>query len=197
MRCPGCGETNDEGYRFCRRCGRALVTREAPLDPASPASLPTTPAAAAIAPSEPPPTHRLLAIAGLLAGRSFTIGPAGLAVGRDPANCQVVIADDEISRLHAWLGMNERGEVVVRDRHSANGTFVNKVRIQERVLRPTDEICFGSGRPHLFRIERVEAPSGNPTTTAQDKPARPNPGEAKTVADQPALNAPPAVRRTG
>jgi ABC-type multidrug transport system ATPase subunit len=68
-----------------------------------------------------------------------------------------VLADDEISRLHAWIAPNDKGEVVLRDRHSANGTFVNQVRVQEKVLKPEDEISVGSGRRHLFRIEEVGA----------------------------------------
>ncbi len=155
MKCPGCGERNDERYRFCRRCGRGLGTREARRSPAA-ADGPASPQAGAAKPAEAPPTYKLLALKGLLAGRTFSIGPAGLAIGRDSASCQVVIADDEISRLHAWIGMNEQGAVVVRDRHSANGTFVNKVRVQERELRATDELCFGTGRRHLFRIARVD-----------------------------------------
>jgi ABC-type multidrug transport system ATPase subunit/pSer/pThr/pTyr-binding forkhead associated (FHA) protein len=65
------------------------------------------------------------------------------------------LADDEISRLHAWITANELGEVVLRDRYSANGTFVNQVRVQEKVLKPGDEISVGSARRHLFRLEEV------------------------------------------
>jgi ABC-type multidrug transport system ATPase subunit/pSer/pThr/pTyr-binding forkhead associated (FHA) protein len=114
-----------------------------------------------------------VATAGLLSGRTFTIVPKGLTIGRDPAGCEVVVADDEISRLHAWIGFNDEGEVVVRDRHSANGTYVNGVRIQEKVLRPTDEIAFGSGRRHLFRVERVPGGPSNPTAAVS---AKANPG---------------------
>ena len=85
-------------------------------------------------------------------------------IGRDPASCQVVIADDEISRLHAWIGYNDDGEVVLRDRNSANGTYVNQVRIQEKVLRETDEICFGTGRRHLFCLVPAEGSAGPPIT---------------------------------
>jgi ABC-type multidrug transport system ATPase subunit/pSer/pThr/pTyr-binding forkhead associated (FHA) protein len=85
------------------------------------------------------------------------MGPRGLVIGRDPANCQVVLADDEISRLHAWIAPNDKGEVVLRDRHSANGTFVNQVRVQEKILKPGDEISVGSARRHLFRLEEVGA----------------------------------------
>jgi ABC-type multidrug transport system ATPase subunit/pSer/pThr/pTyr-binding forkhead associated (FHA) protein len=69
----------------------------------------------------------------------------------------VVIADDEISRLHAWITPNEVGKVVLRDRYSVNGTFVNQVRVQEKVLKLGDEISVGSARRHLFRIEEVGA----------------------------------------
>lgn len=164
MRCPGCGETNDEGYRFCRNCGRALPPSESPLIPASvgtiPASAETAPDEAP-APAEASPSYRLVATAGLLSGRTFTIGTAGLTIGRDPT-CQVVVADDEISRLHAWVGMNDERQVVVRDRHSANGTYVNRVRVQEKVLRTADEISFGSARRQRFRIEQVDDPAAQP-----------------------------------
>jgi len=80
-----------------------------------------------------------------------------------------VLADDEISRLHAWIAPNDKGEVALRDRHSANGTFVNQVRVQEKVLKPEDEISVGSARRHLFRIEEVGAaglPQGAALTEA-------------------------------
>jgi len=158
MRCPGCGEINEAGFRFCRNCGQVLPEAEGAGSipsfgrPPAPEFAPTK---AVAAPPELPPTYKLMATSGLLAGRTFTIGPKGLLIGRDPATCQVVVADDEVSRTHAWVGFNDEGEVIVRDRHSANGTYVNKVRIQERVVRPTDELCVGTERRHLFRIERV------------------------------------------
>ena len=164
MKCPGCGESNDEGYRFCRSCGRALPAAAEIPAPTSIAAAPAVPgptvavpvpSGAVPAPLESLPTFKLVSTGGLLSGRTFTIGPKGLMIGRDPANCQVVLADDEISRLHAWVGFDDQGGVVIRDRHSANGTFVNQVRIQERVLRPTDEISLGTGRRNVFRIERI------------------------------------------
>jgi hypothetical protein len=126
---------------------------------------------AADAPSEPLPTYKLVATAGLLLGRNFTIGPGGLTIGRDPATCQVVVADDEVSRLHAWIGLNDKGEVMLRDRHSANGTYVNRVRVQEKVLRTTDEIALGGGGHHLFRIEQVPTPAPSPSG-AQGTPGK-------------------------
>ena len=179
MRCPGCGEWNEEGYAFCRGCGRALKEEEE-----AQATIPLTRAEKLGAAPQPSPaespvsfsgrrTSKLMATAGLLSGRTFTIGRNGLMIGRDPASCQVVIADDEISRLHAWIGYNDDGEVVLRDRNSANGTYVNQVRIQEKVLRETDEICFGTGRRHLFYLVPAEGSAGPPITPTASGEAPP------------------------
>src|SRR5271169_5026243 len=176
MKCPRCGEINDPGFRFCRGCGGALpevddaaatsALSERDLDFALP-SPSQAPATVAIAP--PPPAravYKLVATSGLLRGRTFTIDQKGLIIGRDPANCQVIVADDGVSRLHAWVGFNEDGEVVLKDRHSANGTYVNQVRIQEKILQPTDEISVGNERRHLFRLEEAH-PSSDAIATEQ------------------------------
>lgn len=164
MRCPRCGEKNEDGFRFCRSCGGTLPVSEdasatAALHveeqaPSLSAPVPAPPSAPDE--SEPLPNYKLVATAGLLSGRTFTIDEKGLIIGRDPSTCQVVVADDEVSRLHAWVGFSDQGEIVLRDRNSANGSYVNGVRIQERVLRNSDEICVGNGHVHLFRIEEVQ-----------------------------------------
>jgi ABC-type multidrug transport system ATPase subunit/pSer/pThr/pTyr-binding forkhead associated (FHA) protein len=171
MRCPGCGEVNEVDFHFCRNCGRPLPVAEVGEPNAAPE---LTAPELVVPPPVPPPTYKLVATGGLLAGRTFTIGPKGMLIGRDPASCQVVVADDEVSRIHAWIGFNEEGDVVVRDRHSANGTYVNRVRIQERVVRPTDELCVGAERRHLFRVERVAVqppPSAAKTESTDALPA--------------------------
>jgi ABC-type multidrug transport system ATPase subunit/pSer/pThr/pTyr-binding forkhead associated (FHA) protein len=101
----------------------------------------------------------LVATSGLLSGRTFHITSKGLIVGRDQTKCQIVLADDQISRQHAWVGLNEAGQAVLRDRDSANGSFVNQARVQEAVLKPNDEVSFGPGGKHKFRVELfVQAP---------------------------------------
>ena len=159
MNCPVCGELNEEGYRFCRACGGSLPGVEDTAAISAFSNAVTGPAAAPLGPtSQPSPrAYRLIATSGLLSGRTFTIGPEGLVIGRDPANCQVVLADDEISRLHAYIALNDKGEVVLRDRHSANGTFVNRVRVREKILKPGDEISVGSAGHHVFRMEEMGA----------------------------------------
>jgi ABC-type multidrug transport system ATPase subunit/pSer/pThr/pTyr-binding forkhead associated (FHA) protein len=141
-----------------------------PTDPSrDEEAVPTVPMAGAPCPAS---AFRLAATSGLLSGRTFTINSKGLVIGRDPNNCQVVLADDEVSRQHAWIGLDEAGKVVIRDKDSANGTYVNQQRIQEAVLKPTDAVCIGQGNKHLFRVESfVPAPAHPATALARQRMA--------------------------
>jgi ABC transport system ATP-binding/permease protein len=196
-KCPRCGEINDEGYRFCRNCGRSLLaepasdkSRATDVAATRPVEPPRAPAAAAV---EPPAAgaFKLVATAGLLSGRTFNIGPKGLSIGRDPLNCQVVIADEDVSRLHAWVGVNERGEVTVRDCHSVNGTYVNGARIQEHRLGGTEEFSVGNTSHHRFRVERLQPvgpvrPIQPPGPATQSDSQLESPGAGETSVLRPA-----------
>jgi hypothetical protein len=72
--------------------------------------------------------------------------PAGLAgaaieLGRS-SRCQLVFADDSVSRHHAILHVRD-GIWFVRDQDSLNGTWVNGRRVVEAELRPGDELRLG------------------------------------------------------
>ena len=173
VRCPGCGENNEPGFRFCRNCGKEIVADDtgpiiAVVRPPTPEPSATKPVPI---PPPPPASFKLVAKEGLLAGRTFTLTTKGLLIGRDPSNCQVVIADDEVSRVHAWVGLNDQGQILVRDRNSANGVFVNQVRVQERVLRPTDEFSVGTVNRQVFRVEGAAPKPATPPPAG--RPARP------------------------
>ncbi len=156
MKCPTCGEVNEAGYRFCRVCGHPLnVEQEGDPTVAMPTTVSRSEDSAATVAA--PPAFRLVATSGLLSGRTFSITSKGLIVGRDQTKCQVILADDQVSRQHAWVGLNEAGQVVLRDRGSANGSYVNQVRVQEAVLKPNDVVSFGSSSgKHLFRVETFQ-----------------------------------------
>jgi pSer/pThr/pTyr-binding forkhead associated (FHA) protein len=50
-------------------------------------------------------------------------------VGRDPAQCQVVLSEPRVSSVHATGRLDaSAGQFVVRDENSNNGTHVNGVR---------------------------------------------------------------------
>ena len=96
MRCPSCGEILESNFQFCGNCGASIPEADAPViavvtprsqEPSSLADESAAHPVAApppVAPAEPAPApvHKLVATGGLLSGRSFTIGPQGLLIGR-------------------------------------------------------------------------------------------------------------------
>jgi pSer/pThr/pTyr-binding forkhead associated (FHA) protein len=68
-------------------------------------------------------------------------------IGRGPA-ARVCLPDPQISRRHCEI-YPLNGRLVVRDLRSANGTFVNGVRVAEALLLPGDRLTLGATR---FRI---------------------------------------------
>jgi pSer/pThr/pTyr-binding forkhead associated (FHA) protein len=85
-----------------------------------------------------------------------------VTIGRLPDNDVALVADHEVSRLHAELLAVGRGWVLVDDGLSRNGTYVNGERLPgRRRLRDGDRLCFGE-TPVLFHAP-AEGPS-SPTT---------------------------------
>jgi len=79
-----------------------------------------------------------------------------VSVGRVPGQ-DVVLDDPEVSRAHALFAIEGDGYVVA-DQRTANGTFVNGVRIATHALRPGDEVQLGQ-TVIRFRQE-AESPMG-------------------------------------
>jgi pSer/pThr/pTyr-binding forkhead associated (FHA) protein len=70
---------------------------------------------------------------------------AGLLVGTDPSKCQIVVSEDNISHEHAWIVPVENSVVVI-DRGSTNGTYVNSVespRVSKVGLQNGDRVYLG------------------------------------------------------
>ncbi len=65
----------------------------------------------------------LLVKAGPLAGRRFSVGEAGLRLGRS-SSCEIAIADPSLSRNQCLFELRE-GAIWITDLASANGTSVN------------------------------------------------------------------------
>jgi hypothetical protein len=68
-------------------------------------------------------------------------------LGRSSA-CQLVFADDTVSRRHAELHVTD-GRWMLRDLGSSNGTYVNGRRVMEAEVAAGDEIELGACR---FRL---------------------------------------------
>ena len=80
-------------------------------------------------------------------------------VGRDPS-CEIVVADGSVSRRHARL--EQRGGIWwVVDQGSANGTYLNSLRIAEQALRNGQELRFGA---LAFRVDLREDPEATVST---------------------------------
>jgi pSer/pThr/pTyr-binding forkhead associated (FHA) protein len=83
--------------------------------------------------------------AGALSGKKFKVTKAGLLVGTDPSKCQIVVSEDNISHEHAWIVPVENSVVVI-DRGSTNGTYVNSVespRVSKVGLQNGDRVYLG------------------------------------------------------
>jgi len=86
-------------------------------------------------------TPRLAAIAGPLKGTIFELNEQESSIGRDPSNA-LPIADLSLSRRHCLIKL-EGGQFTLSDLESFNGTFVNGVPVNVRVLEHGDQIKVG------------------------------------------------------
>lgn len=100
----------------------------------------------------------------------FSIEPGKTVIGRKE-DCDLRIPLAEISRKHALVIM-EGDSATIRDLGSANGTYVNNVRITEQELSAGDHIVLG---PVVFTVQINGQPSDlRPVQTRLEKrePAR-------------------------
>ncbi len=75
--------------------------------------------------------------------RRFEINPQRTIIGRRQ-DCDLRIPTRDVSRRHCEIVPGEkRGEVLLRDLGSSNGTYVNGKRVTETVLHPGDRLTIG------------------------------------------------------
>lgn len=102
----------------------------------------------------------------LVDGKEYTVSEDGISIGRD-ASCVVVVAQNEVSRNHAEVNPVATG-YEIRD-VSANGVFVNGVRIDRRqVLSRADVIRIGSEEFRFYADVPVAAPKTPPPAPATE-----------------------------
>jgi len=89
------------------------------------------------------PAARLLVTAGPLKGTTLPLSSAPVLVGRAPT-CTLVIDDDYASARHCRI-FPERGQWMVEDLGSTNGTFLGNQRVTDPVpLRRGDQVRIGA-----------------------------------------------------
>lgn len=151
MNCPSCGITVEVSDRFCSACGHPLDAADMDLTgalvsvagPDSGAS----PAVGSGRGAEIPTGAALLVVhRGPGQGSEFLL-PADadiIGVGRAPES-DVFLDDVTVSRRHAEFRRGAAGWSV-RDVGSLNGTYVNRVRVDDQRLQGGDEVQIGKFR---------------------------------------------------
>lgn len=101
----------------------------------------------------------------LVDGKEYAVADAGLVFGRD-ASCDVVVAQNEVSRRHAEIVPGEQG-YMLRDT-SANGVYVNGERVQGSVkLSRADIVRIGTEEFRFYAdVLSVTPPTSMPATPA-------------------------------
>jgi serine protease Do len=85
---------------------------------------------------------RFTILNGVRAGVRMALGGSGIRIGRESAICEIVLENPKVSRLHAEV-VSIDGKVMLIDRNSSNGTYVNDQKIDKRYLKDGDIIYFG------------------------------------------------------
>src|SRR6476661_1988148 len=96
------------------------------------------------------PVAELIVIRGSSAGQRFSVDSSA-EIGRSP-EASILIDNEQVSRVHARVSRNEAGAFHLEDMGSRNGTFVNDMRVQRRLLVIGDRIRLGSGVEFEFTV---------------------------------------------
>lgn len=143
--CNRCGHANPLGSNFCSSCGSGLELRagddstitfqpDPSLDGGDEASVDLLELPAGIG--------ALVVRRGRNAGSRYVLDQELTTAGRHPES-DIFLDDVTVSRRHVEI-IREGGEYTARDAGSLNGTYVNRTRVDESVLRDGDELQIGS-----------------------------------------------------
>lgn len=100
-------------------------------------------------------TALLISTRGALSGSRYLLDEDTVTVGRDPRS-DILLDDSTVSRSHAVF-RRVPGGYMVQDVGSLNGTYVNRQRVDEAVLRNGDEIMIGKYRLVYFTNTAIRA----------------------------------------
>ena len=149
-----------------------------------------------------PTGWKLRAKTGTLAGQALDIPASGRAVLGRSTGCDIVLAGTHVSRQHAELYF-QSGKLHVKDLGSSNGTFLNRKKIQESIVKPGDELRFDTlvfivespdsaveeeeedSNKTSFRAA-VQIPDSKPEAKPAPKPAAPKPAQPAAAKPAPA-----------
>lgn len=84
----------------------------------------------------------LIGLKGPLAGKTIPLDGEETSIGRESSN-QIALNDADVSRKHCVLRIQGE-QVTLVDLGSLNGTMVNRIPVQERILQDQDQIEVGN-----------------------------------------------------
>jgi len=90
----------------------------------------------------------LVVRSGEMTGVRFTLNNQLTRIGRNPES-EILFDDITVSRSHAEISANEDG-LIVRDLGSLNGTYVNRLIVEQSKLVHGDELQVGKFHMILF-----------------------------------------------
>lgn len=135
--CDRCGQPNVGDGDVCPDC---LREQDQPTATFAPVGGPVPPAV--VVPAEDG-ALRLVVVKGPQMGDYFIVGSDDpTTIGRNPG-ASIFLNDQTVSRDHAEI-LVSGGVVLVRDRGSLNGTYVNGLIVDEAELRDGDVIQIGT-----------------------------------------------------
>ncbi len=145
MLCHRCGARNADSANFCSSCGASQL-RDASEDTLTLTvvdgeiidATPATGEPGAV----PPGVDLILVNSGPSAGARFALEDEELTAGRSESS-GIFLDDVTVSRGHVVFSRTDSGRVLVKDVGSLNGTYVNQVRVDEKLLASGDEIQIG------------------------------------------------------
>ena len=107
--------------------------------------------------------------------KAYALPEQGVKIGRDPGQCQLALQDPNVSSLHAFIACR-KGQWVMQDMNSTNGTFVNGAKISTVGLKNGDRIKFGMSVQAKIDIEEPK----KEVVIPKEEPKAPAPEVAKT-----------------
>lgn len=153
MFCPVCGKNNPEDSLYCSQCGAYLQSAEREGD----TTITLTPVEAEMEqvediqiPDEELPAGAAMLVVkrGANAGARFVLTKDVNTAGRHPES-DIFLDDITVSRKHADI-LRSGDEFRIKDLGSLNGTYVNKMRVEEADLSSGDELQIGKFKLIFF-----------------------------------------------
>ncbi|MHC4750496.1 MAG: FHA domain-containing protein, partial [Planctomycetota bacterium] len=108
-------------------------------------------------------TEAKLIVSGPVETKEVLLDPKGTTLGRG-SNCDIILDDEAVSRLHARISQDSFGRWIVEDNDSQNGVFVEGRRIKAQAVLPNQKITI---RPFTMLVFQESDQQVVPGTSIQ------------------------------